>query len=389
MLSRVGDVRPRRHPPDGARAARAARDRQAPVRQAAGAAQQRPGGPPPREPHPRPPGRCPGDDGPACRGRAELPGRHRPRCRPWSSRLPATIDPLRARARAYHGLGVLLRRLNRFREAESWLREAVRLREQLAARSPERSRPWPGPCRTAATTSVPCWPGWSAPLPRTRQLYDRAIKDQEAAAGPRPRDPENRLKLARYRNNLAILESRRDPGERPSASIARSWTSWRGWIPPRASSARAQVASGTRLEQPCDSPLGKGTRGRGREDPHAGSRRARTADRRVPSNPPVSARAGVDLQQSRPAGPAYQAGRARRLGRSARPPSCSEVLPRRNPQVPDYQEDRAIALFQLEPVSRPRPTWPPANASLPAPGGSGEADRRLPCGSRLSQRPGA
>ncbi len=55
------------------------------------------------------------------------------------SRDPADDRPLREIARAHHELGVLLRKLNRFREAESELREAVRLREQLAAKSTVRS----------------------------------------------------------------------------------------------------------------------------------------------------------------------------------------------------------------------------------------------------------
>jgi hypothetical protein len=115
--------------------------------------------------------------------------------------------PARVQARAYHGLGVLLRKLNRFREAESWLREAVRLREQLAAGAPA------DPERLQELSESRYYLGaLLARLVRPdavdRQLYDQAIQDQHALIDNG--DPKNRLKLARYRNNLAILEARRD-----------------------------------------------------------------------------------------------------------------------------------------------------------------------------------
>ena len=52
-------------------------------------------------------------------------------------RFPTDDRPLRALSRASHGLGVLLYRTNRFKEAESTLREAIHLREQLAAKFPD------------------------------------------------------------------------------------------------------------------------------------------------------------------------------------------------------------------------------------------------------------
>ena len=52
-------------------------------------------------------------------------------------RFPEDDRPLRAQARASHGLGVLLYKMNCFKEAETALREGLHLREQLAARFPD------------------------------------------------------------------------------------------------------------------------------------------------------------------------------------------------------------------------------------------------------------
>ena len=115
-----------------------------------------------------------------------------------------------AQARASHGLGVLLYKLNRFKEAETALRDGLHLREQLAARFPD------DPTAARALADSRYYLGallvrLADPRPEDKELYHQAIKDQEALLASKPDLPENRVKLSQYRNNLAILESRTDP----------------------------------------------------------------------------------------------------------------------------------------------------------------------------------
>ena len=84
------------------------------------------------------------------------------------------------------------------------------LREQLAARSPN-DRELARSLSDSRYHLGALLARLVSPAAEDKQLYDQAIKDQEALLALDPADPENRLKLARYLNNLAILESRRDP----------------------------------------------------------------------------------------------------------------------------------------------------------------------------------
>ena len=124
-------------------------------------------------------------------------------------RLPGDDRPLRARARAEHGLGVLLRKLNRFPEAETWLRDAVKLREAMLIRSPQDL------AMSQELTDSRYYLGallarLARPDGEGRKLYDQAIEDQKALLKLDPKASDNKVKLARYLNNLAILESRSD-----------------------------------------------------------------------------------------------------------------------------------------------------------------------------------
>jgi serine/threonine-protein kinase len=126
-----------------------------------------------------------------------------------SDRFPSDDRPTAELARAEHGLGVLLRKLNRFREAETALREAVRLREQLAARFPTDHE------LTKALADSRYHLGallarLVSPQAEDKALYAQAIKDQTLELSLDPKAPENRVKLAQYLNNLAILEARTD-----------------------------------------------------------------------------------------------------------------------------------------------------------------------------------
>ena len=204
---------------------------------------------------------------------------------------------------------------------------------------------WPGPSRTAATTWVPCWPGWSVPTAEDKRLYDQAISDQEALLALDPADPENRLKLARYLNNLAILESRRDP-EKAERDFHRALDLLSGLDPTRASlpgprwqAARASNNLATLLS------------GKGREEEAERIlKQARDALERLTVEFPRILQyrrelASIFNNLGRAGWLTKQEELAARSFRQAA--ELLSDLARRNPQVPDYQEDRDIALFQL------------------------------------------
>ena len=173
-------------------------------------------------------------------------------------RLPGDDRPLRAKARAYHGLGLLLRKLNRFREAESWLREAVRLREQLAARSP-------GDRELAKALSDSRYHLGAllarlvSPSAEDRQLYDQAIKDQEAllALDPdRPGEPHEAGSLPEQPGDSRGPDAIR---RRPIANCRRILDLLAGLDPATSLTAGRAMANGPRLEQPGDSAGGQGS----------------------------------------------------------------------------------------------------------------------------------
>ena len=51
----------------------------------------------------------------------------------------------------------------------------------------------------------------ASPRPEDKELYQKAVKDQEALLAMKPDLPENLVKLSQYLNNLANLEARTDP----------------------------------------------------------------------------------------------------------------------------------------------------------------------------------
>jgi serine/threonine-protein kinase len=117
----------------------------------------------------------------------------------------------RALARAHHGLGILLKKLNRFKESEDALREALRLREALAARFPD-DPALRGDLDDSRYHLGALLVRLANPRPEDKALYQQAIKDQQALLNLKPDSAENRIKLARYLNNLGILEAKTDPG---------------------------------------------------------------------------------------------------------------------------------------------------------------------------------
>ena len=111
-----------------------------------------------------------------------------------------------------------------------------------------------------------------SPAAEDKRLYDQAIKDQEALLALDPGDPENRLKLARYLNNLAILEARRDPAKAERefhkaldllAGLDPTRASLPGprWQAARASNNLATSCSGKGRDGEAEKILTAGTRG--------------------------------------------------------------------------------------------------------------------------------
>jgi eukaryotic-like serine/threonine-protein kinase len=116
-------------------------------------------------------------------------------------KLPAYRQAL---ARAYHQRGILHKRWNRFKESESDLREALKLRESLSKEFPNNtdykhdendSRYHLGAvlARLAGRVS------------EASDLYTKAINSQEQIAKAFPDILEEQRKLGRYRNNAGML----------------------------------------------------------------------------------------------------------------------------------------------------------------------------------------
>jgi serine/threonine-protein kinase len=259
-------------------------------------------------------------------------------------RLKSDDRPRRELARARHGLGVLLRKMNRFREAESELREAVRLREQLAAKSPDDSS-----LRRALSDSRyylgALLSRLANPHPEDEQLYRQAIKDQEALLALSPDDPENRLKLARYLNNLGILEARTEPAKaerefRRGLDLLAGLDRTNSDLPSaRWQGARASNNLATLLWD----------EGRGAKSQEMLKQARDVLDRLTAEFPRILqyrrelasifnnlGRVGRGSKQNDPAAESFR-----------QAANLLKELAKRYPQVPDYQEDMDIALFQV------------------------------------------
>ena len=111
------------------------------------------------------------------------------------------FDYRRDLARARHGLGVLLTKSNRFREAEVAFREALAIRKELAATSESE--------RAAYDDSLYRLGALLAKLskrePEVTEAYEAAERDMKALVAKDPANPEYRRRRARYLNNIGIL----------------------------------------------------------------------------------------------------------------------------------------------------------------------------------------
>ena len=116
----------------------------------------------------------------------------------------------RALARARNNLGVLLKKSNRFVEAEAAFRLALADRRALA-KLPGAD---PDDARAASATLYQLGTLLARLARRSDEdeaAYREAIAEQKALAGSTSGRPEDRREVARYLNNLGILQARSDP----------------------------------------------------------------------------------------------------------------------------------------------------------------------------------
>ena len=163
-----------------------------------------------------------------------------------------------------------------------------------------RSQPWPGPWQTAATSSVPCWPGWPARCrgPSSVQPGDQGPGGR--LCGSTPGEPENRVKLAQLPEQSGDPRGPERSRRRPNGNTARSWSCWPGSDPPRASlpGVRWQAARASNNLAMVLMPRSRPVKRPSRSLLTKAQRRAGSAQGRISPDSTVSARAGVDLQQS-------------------------------------------------------------------------------------------
>ena len=107
-------------------------------------------------------------------------------------------------ARAHYGLGLLLKKTNRFPESESALSAAIRLREPLAAASPGDARVQQelADSRYQLAALRVRLAGRQA---ENEAVYRDVVARQRALVNQNRDRPESRVMLGRYLNNLAVL----------------------------------------------------------------------------------------------------------------------------------------------------------------------------------------
>jgi tetratricopeptide (TPR) repeat protein len=122
-------------------------------------------------------------------------------------------------ARALHDLGILLKKANRFQEAETTLRAALRLRAELATDAPTEAK---AEAEQALAQTRYHLGALVAKLPRRRgeeeEAYRAALQMQQRLVADARDRPEHQRALARSLNNLGILL--RDTGRLGEAEAA-------------------------------------------------------------------------------------------------------------------------------------------------------------------------
>jgi len=134
---------------------------------------------------------------------------------------PAALLP--ELARAHDGLGLLLKKSNRFQESERSFRLALELRTRLAADHPQRHDDQQdlAESRYHLATLLARLPGRQ---PEDEEAYRGAIALQAELASAARAQPEARRKLVRYLNNLGLLLSEAGRSDQAESSFREAIT---------------------------------------------------------------------------------------------------------------------------------------------------------------------
>jgi serine/threonine-protein kinase len=118
---------------------------------------------------------------------------------------PGTADDRRDLARAVHGLGVLLKDANRFQQGEAALQRAIELRQGFAGR-PDATAEDKLALADSQYQLGSLLARSGTGRAKDEAAYRAALEVQEGLLKQNGDRPEYRTRLARYRNNLAILQ---------------------------------------------------------------------------------------------------------------------------------------------------------------------------------------
>ena len=121
------------------------------------------------------------------------------------SRTTAGTDPTTADlARDYAGLGIVLKKANRFQEAEASLRTALELRERQKGGQAD-LREYLQDLAESQYHLATLLARLPHREPEDEQVYRQAVATQQSLASAAASTPESRRKLVRYFNNLGLL----------------------------------------------------------------------------------------------------------------------------------------------------------------------------------------
>ena len=255
-------------------------------------------------------------------------------------------DALRDLARGHDGLGMLLKKSNRFRESEAELRTALALRTRLSADHPEDPADRQGLADTRYHLAV-LVSRLQGRRSEDETFYREALRMQEALVASSRENPAFRRKLARYLDNLGKLLASTGRLDEAEAAYREATAVVEGLV------AAGPAAPGDRwLLAQCHANLAMALRAAGRlDEAEAACLKARSRGSppgRLPRRPRLPARAGLDPQQPRPPLDGERPV-ARRYGlpRGSRTPAGPHC---RVPQRPDYQLGLAVTRLNLAAV---------------------------------------
>jgi serine/threonine-protein kinase len=255
-------------------------------------------------------------------------------------------DARRELARVHLGLGLLLKKTNRFRESESAFREAIRLREALVAAAPQDPE-----ARQAQADSRYHLAALRARLAGRKAedeaVYHEVLERQKALVAENRDRPEYRATLGRYLNNLAMLQGATGHPREAEDSLQEALTSLSALAEasPGVPGPRWQLARSTNNL----GALIRNDPSRAAEAEEVFRRAQRLLDAltaefpRIPQYRLELAAVASNLGQIRWAG-----GRiAEAITALKRSRDLLEGLTREFPAVPEYQQKLAVAQFNL------------------------------------------